>query len=132
MFRNTVGRDSDPLSFTIPIALNGAALVLILISQTYFLRIFEASETELPFQTQIALGVLPLIILSTVLLLTLVLKLWANVRLKSLWRPVAVSATGLVVGQHVMAVWLAFLPQGPVDLSFRFPTNSSQIACCDS
>ncbi len=117
MSHNTVGRDSDPPSFTIPIVLNAVALALILISQTYFRRTFEARKIELAFQTEIALGIMPLVVLSAVLLLTLVIKRWAQVRWKSLWVSVAVCACGLVVGQHVIGIWLAFLPDGPVDLS---------------
>ena len=118
MPHNTAKRVSETPWFTIPIALNAAALGLILISQTCFRRTFDATEIELPFQTQIALGVMPHVTLSAILLSTFVMQRWANVRLMRLWGSVAVSACGLVVGQHMIGVWLAFLPHGPVDLSF--------------
>lgn len=118
MSQNNVGRDSDPPSFTIPIVLNAVALAMIPISQAYFRQIFETQQIELPFQTQITLGVMPLVVLAAVLFLTFVIKRWTKVRLKCVWIPFAVSACGLVVGQHVIGIWLAFLPDGPVDLSF--------------
>ncbi len=81
MSQNTAGHNSDSPSFTNPIALKVVALALILISQSYFRRTFDATEIELPFQTQIALGAMPLVVLASVLLLTLVLKCWVQVRL---------------------------------------------------
>ena len=125
MLQNTAGRNSDSPSFTIPILLNTAALVLILISQTCFRRTFNAQKIELLLQTEVALGIIPLVFISVVLILTFVIQRWAQVRLKCLWRPVAVSACLLVVGQHIIGIWLALLPVGPVDLSFRLPSSSS-------
>ena len=110
MPQHTAGPDSKTHSFAITIALNAAAIELILISQTCFRRTFNAQNMDLPFQTEVALGVIPLVFLSVVLILTFVVKRWAQVRLKSLWRHVAFSACLLVVGQHIVGIWLALIP----------------------
>ena len=82
---------------------------------------------ELPLQTEVALGIIPLVFISVVLILTFVIQRWGQVRLKCLWRSVAVSACLLFVGQHIIGIWLALLPVSPVDLSFRLSSSSSAI-----
>lgn len=110
--------ESDIPSLTVPIVFNMVALPTLLASQAYFRHRFDALQIELPYQTEVAIGVIPPLVLVVLLLLTLAVKYSVVKRFTSVWEAVAVSACVLIVGQHIIAMCLPFLV-GRVDLSLN-------------
>ena len=129
MAQNRVKSGSASSTLTVPVLSCAITLPSMLASQFYYRHSFEAHQIELPFATELALGPIPIAILVGLLLATIAIKRFASDRLKIVWGPVAVSVCGVVIGHHVIAIWLAY-PSGPIDLSTGPPNNEHPQGRC--
>jgi hypothetical protein len=112
------GQPTPPkvLAMTRAVWLSSVALVALLLSQSHFRDRFTTSKIELPLQTEIALSWIPPVILTATLLISVAAKYTSAVRFQVLWEPMLVIIIGMVIGHHIIAMFLPFMG-GPVDLS---------------
>ena len=114
--------DRDVPSVAMVMCLNAVALAGILISQRHFRNQFTVFATDLPLQTQIAIGYIPPFIIAGCLILGLITTSPPFARFRALWQKLSFVTSILVIGHHTIAMSLAYVT-GPVDLSLILPES---------
>ena len=95
--------------FRVLLVLNASALVGILVTQGLFAARLEALEAELPPLTTLALGpVLPSIHVILLLTIIAVRRALKAERYNDFWESILLVLLGVIVGNYIIAVWLAY------------------------
>jgi len=108
--------DARTPSLGIPIAVSVVLLLSLVVSQSYFRNTFQEHEYDLPFQTELALGIIPPLLLTALLVATVAVNCSKNTRVRTIWKAIVFIVCGGIVGHQVIAMFVAY-PTVPPSLT---------------